>query len=163
MTGPEFRLASYQYALPPELVAQEPLAERDQSRLLVLERETGAARHREFTELPDILRPGDLLVTNRSRVFPARLIGRRAKGGKAEILLVRRRADGTWDAMLRPGRRLREGMLVDVAPTLKVRIEATGAPPELTPAEPPGETPGGAENVLRRVRLLPEGDRKSVV
>jgi S-adenosylmethionine:tRNA ribosyltransferase-isomerase len=162
MTDPEFRLASYQYALPPELIAQEPLAERDQSRLLVLERETGAARHRAFTELPDMLRPGDLLVTNRSRVFPARLIGRRPRGGKAEILLVRRRADGAWDAMLRPGRRLREGMLVDVAPTLKVRIEATSAPPELTPAEPPGETPGGAENVLRRVRLLPEGTSEDV-
>ena len=95
MTDPDFRLSSYEYPLPPALVAQEPLPERDQSRLLVLDRRMGAVQHREFAELPDLLRPGDLLVTNRSRVFPARLIGRRAKGGRAEILLVRRRADGT--------------------------------------------------------------------
>jgi S-adenosylmethionine:tRNA ribosyltransferase-isomerase len=139
MTDPDFRLSSYDYPLPPELVAQEPLAERDQSRLLVLDRQTGAVQHREFAELSDLLRPGDLLVTNRSRVFPARLIGRRGQGGRAEILLVRRRADGTWDAMLRPGRRLREGMLIDVAPGLQVRIEESG------------------ESVLRRVSLLHEG------
>jgi S-adenosylmethionine:tRNA ribosyltransferase-isomerase len=157
MTDPDFRLSSYDYTLPPELVAQEPLAERDQSRLLALDRRTGAVQHRAFAELHDLLRPGDLLVTNRSRVFPARLIGRRGGGGKAEILLVRRRADGTWDAMLRPGRRLREGMLVDVAPGLKLRIESRTSPAAVSRAEPPGETPGGAENVLRRVRLLPEG------
>ncbi len=157
MTDPDFRLSSYEYPLPPALVAQEPLPERDQSRLLVLDRRTGAVQHREFAELPDLLRPGDLLVTNRSRVFPARLIGRRAKGGRAEILLVRRRADGTWDAMLRPGRRLREGTLVDVASDLKVRIEASAPPATASRVGTPGETPGGAENVLRRVSLLPDG------
>jgi S-adenosylmethionine:tRNA ribosyltransferase-isomerase len=136
----DFRLASYDYVLPPELVAQAPLAERDASRLLVLDRETGAVEHARFAELPERLRPGDLLVTNRSRVFPARLLGRRERGGRAEILLVRRRGDGAWDAMLRPGRRLRAGMLVEVAPGLRVRIE--------------GE---GAESVLRSVRLLAEG------
>jgi S-adenosylmethionine:tRNA ribosyltransferase-isomerase len=83
--------------------------------------------------------------------------GRRATGGRAEILLVRRRGDGTWDAMLRPGRRLREHMLVDVAPGLKVRVEAGGTPPPASPSEPPGETPAGADNVLRRVRLLSVG------
>ncbi len=138
---PDFELASYQYDLPPELVAQAPLAERDASRLLVLDRATGALEHARFAELPERLRPGDLLVTNRSRVFPARLIGRRERGGRAEILLVRRRGDGAWDAMLRPGRRLRAGMLVEVAPGLRVRIEGEGA----------------AESVLRRVRLLLDG------
>jgi S-adenosylmethionine:tRNA ribosyltransferase-isomerase len=162
MTDPDFRLSSYAYPLPAELVAQEPLAERDQSRLMVLDRHAGAVRHRDFAELPDLLRPGDLLVTNRSRVFPARLIGRRARGGRAEVLLLRRRADGSWDALLRPGRRLREGMLVDVAPGLKVRIEASGSPAPASPVEPPGERPGGAENVLRRVRLLPEGASEEV-
>jgi S-adenosylmethionine:tRNA ribosyltransferase-isomerase len=140
LTESDYALSSYDYSLPPELVAQEPLAERDQSRLLLLDRASGALQHRDFAELPELLLPGDLLVTNRSRVFPARLLGRRAKGGRAEILLVRRLQDGAWDAMLRPGRRLREGMLIDVAPGLKVRVE-----------------PGGAEKVLRRVRLIADG------
>jgi S-adenosylmethionine:tRNA ribosyltransferase-isomerase len=86
----DFKLSSYDYVLPPELVAQTPLAARDASRLLVLDRQTGAVEHGRFAELPDRLRAGDLLVTNRSRVFPARLLGRRERGGKAEILLVRR-------------------------------------------------------------------------
>jgi S-adenosylmethionine:tRNA ribosyltransferase-isomerase len=145
----DFRLASYDYVLPPELVAQTPLAERDASRLLVLDRATGALAHARFSDLPEKLRPGDLLVTNRSRVFPARLIGRRERGGRAEILLVRRRGDGLWDAMLRPGRRLRAGMIVDVAPALRVEIGAD-------PAGGAGLAPG-AETVLRTVKLLAEG------
>ena len=137
--SPDFRLDSYDYPLPPEFVAQEPLAERDASRLLVLDRATGAVGHHRFAELPDLLRPGDLLVTNRSRVFPARLLGRRPGGGPAEILLVRERADGLWEAMLRPGRRLRAGMVVEVAADFRVRVEAA---------------PDRAESVLRTVRLL---------
>ncbi len=156
MSDPDYLLSSYDYPLPPELVAQEPLAERDQSRLLVLDRGSGALQHRTFAELPDLLRPGDLLVTNRSRVFPARLLGRRPQGGRAEILLVRRREDGLWDAMLRPGRRLRAGMLVDVAPGLKVRVEPD-VPTSSEQKPSPKEVPGGAENVLRRVRLLADG------
>ncbi len=153
---PDFQLASYDYPLPPELVAQEPLAERDASRLLVLDRATGALQHRGFAELPELLRAGDLLVTNRSRVFPARLLGRRTGGGRAEILLVRRRDDGCWDAMLRPGRRLREGMLVEIAPGFRARIEPSAArsaasPHPATAAGP--DAPHGAENVLRVVRL----------
>src|SRR5574341_1658035 len=100
MIDPDFRLEAYDYPLPPELVAQEPLAARDASRLLVLDRATGAIAHRLFTDLPDLLRPGDLLVTNRSRVFPARLLGRRRGGGAAEILLVRREGPGAWQAMV---------------------------------------------------------------
>jgi S-adenosylmethionine:tRNA ribosyltransferase-isomerase len=141
VTDDDFKLASYDYELPPELIAQAPLPERDASRLMTLDRATGALEHGHFRELPSRLRAGDLLVTNRSRVFPARLIGRRSRGGKAEILLVRRRGGGLWDAMLRPGRRLRPGMLVDVAPGLLVQIES----------------PPGAETVLRQVRLIAEG------
>ncbi len=136
MSDADFRLASYDYPLPPELVAQEPLAERDASRLLVLDRATGRVEHRRFADLPDLLRPGDLLVTNRSRVFPARLLGQRREGGPAEILLVRERGDGLWEAMLRPGRRLRPGMVVEVAHDFHVRIEA------------------GGEQLLRTVRLI---------
>jgi S-adenosylmethionine:tRNA ribosyltransferase-isomerase len=128
-------------------VAQEPLAERAASRLLVLDRETGATAHRAFADLPDLLRPGDLLVTNRSRVLPARLLGRRAGGGNAEVLLVRRAGEDEWDALVRPGRRLRPGAVVDVAPGFHVRIES----PPPTASSQPGATP------LRRVRLLTEG------
>ena len=139
MTDPDFQISCYDYALPPELVAQEPLAERDASRLLVLDRATGRIQHRRFAELAELLCPGDLLVTNRSRVFPARLLGRRPGGGPAEILLVRQRHDGLWEAMLRPGRRLRAGMVVEVAHDFRVRVETA---------------PGGAETVLRTVRLI---------
>ena len=136
----------FDYDLPPELIAQEPLPERDASRLLVLDRVTGAVRHRAFRDLPDLLHPGDLLVVNRSRVFPARLLGRRAHGGAAEVLLVRAHDDdgGLWDALVRPGRRLRPGDRIEVAEDLGVRIE---------------ERQGGAEETgpLRTVRLLARG------
>jgi S-adenosylmethionine:tRNA ribosyltransferase-isomerase len=129
---------------------------------MTLDRATGALEHGHFRELPSRLRAGDLLVTNRSRVFPARLLGRRSRGGKAEILLVRRRGGGLWDAMLRPGRRLRAGMLVDVAPGLRVQIEPDAETPwhERPPAGPAAAhlaSPPGAETVLRQVRLIAEG------
>ncbi|HSD66840.1 MAG TPA: tRNA preQ1(34) S-adenosylmethionine ribosyltransferase-isomerase QueA [Vicinamibacteria bacterium] len=137
---PEHAVEAYDYPLPPDLVAQEPLAERDASRLLVLERASGRLAHHAFSDLPELLRPGDLLVTNRSRVFPARLLGRREGGGAAEVLLVRRREPTVWDAMVRPGRRLRPGTTVDVADGFRVRVEST-------------PVPGG----LRAVRLLLDG------
>jgi S-adenosylmethionine:tRNA ribosyltransferase-isomerase len=143
-------VGAYGYPLPPELVAQEPLARRDASRLLVLDRARGATAHRTFAELPDLLRAGDLLVTNRSRVFPARLLGRREGGGAAEILLVRRTGPEVWEAMVRPGRRLRPGAVVDVVPGFRVRIE------DPLRAEPGGARPGAGRQpvALRRVRLL---------
>jgi S-adenosylmethionine:tRNA ribosyltransferase-isomerase len=131
------RVSDFDYDLPQELIAQEPLPERDASRLLVLDRASGRISHHGFRDLPTLLDPGDLLVVNRSRVFPARLLGRRAGGGEAEVLLVRRKADGTWDALVRPGRRLRPGSTVEVADDLTVRIE--------------GAEPGSP---LRQVRLL---------
>ena len=132
-------IGAYDFDLPPGLVAQEPLAARDASRLLVLDRVTGALAHRAFADLPDLLRPGDLLVANRSRVFPARLIGRRAGGGEAEVLLVRRLDADSWSALVRPGRRLRPGAVIDVAPGFAVEVGEPEAPP------------------LRRVRLLLNG------
>jgi S-adenosylmethionine:tRNA ribosyltransferase-isomerase len=116
------RIADFDYELPPELIAQEPLPERDASRLLVMDLGPGALEHRHFRDLPDLLRAGDLLVANRSRVFPARLLGSRAGGGAAEVLLVVPHGEGRWDALLRPGRRLRPGAFVDVGPDLRVRI-----------------------------------------
>ena len=140
----------YDYELPPELIAQAPLPDRAASRLLVLDRAGGTLTHRTFQDLPDLLTPGDLLVVNRSRVLPARLLGTRPGGGAAEILLVRRRGPDLWDALLRPGRRLRPGAEVDVAPGFQVRVEAT------PPAGHPTVTSSGP---LRRVRLVPEDGR----
>jgi S-adenosylmethionine:tRNA ribosyltransferase-isomerase len=147
-TPPDHAIGGYDFDLPPELVAQAPLPQRDASRLLVLQRSTGALEHRAFAELPALLHPGDLLVTNRSRVFPARLLGRRPGGGEAEILLVRRHAGDEWEAMVRPGRRLRTGVVVDVGEGLRVRIEGP---------EPGGSPEGKAPSPLRQVRLLLDG------
>ena len=102
------KTADFDFELPSDLIAQAPLPERDSSRLLVLDRATGAVQHRVFRDLPELLNPGDLLVLNRSRVFPARLLGTRRGGGEAEALLLRPLPEpGEWEAMLRPGRRLR--------------------------------------------------------
>lgn len=109
------RTSDFDYHLPPELIAQSPIEPRDSSRLLVLHRGTGALEHRNFRGVLEYLRPGDVMVFNQSRVIPARLYGRRADtGSKVEFLLLRRNAEGTWQAMARPGRRLRPGVVVDI-------------------------------------------------
>ena len=100
------------YDLPPELVAQTPPARRGDSRLLVLRRATGEIEHRAFSELPDVL-DGELVVVNDTRVVPARIRGSRASGGAVEVLLVEpAREPGTWEALVRPSRRLRTGEVV---------------------------------------------------
>jgi S-adenosylmethionine:tRNA ribosyltransferase-isomerase len=117
-------ISQFDYELPPELIAQEPLPERDASRLLVLDRGMGGTAHHAFRDLPELLAPGDLLVANRSRVIPARLLGRRARGGEAEILLVRDHGQGRWEAMVRPGRHLRPGQRVTIDDDLSVVVES---------------------------------------
>ena len=99
----------FYYELPPELIAQTPLEKRDASRLLALDKATGDMRHLHFCDLPSLLRPGDCLVLNDSRVLPARLIGRRAGGGAAEVLLLIDRGDKVWECLVRPGKKLRTG------------------------------------------------------
>lgn len=101
--------SDFYFDLPPELIAQTPIPERDHSRLLCLDRQTGALEHRHFYELPSLLRPGDCLVINDSRVLPARLLGRRSSGGAAELVLLRDLGDNCWECLCRPGKRLREG------------------------------------------------------
>jgi len=83
-----YSLSDYRYDLPPERIAQTPAPDRDASRLLTLDRETGAADHRRFRDLPDLLRPADLLVVNNTQVVPARLTGRKETGGRAEVLIL---------------------------------------------------------------------------
>ena len=116
------KISDFDYDLPPELIAQEPLPERDASRLMVLDRATGARAHQLFRDLPGLLRAGDLLVFNRSRVIPARLLGTRAGGGQAEVLLLRDRGQDVWEALLRPGRRLGPGARVRVGDALEVEV-----------------------------------------
>jgi S-adenosylmethionine:tRNA ribosyltransferase-isomerase len=104
-------LADFDFHLPDDLIAQQPSGERGGSRLLTLERATGRVSHRQFSDLPSLLQPGDLLVVNDTRVFPARLIGIRLPGGgAAECFLVRPAPEpDTWIALVHPGQRLREG------------------------------------------------------
>src|SRR5512137_1492105 len=107
------------FELPEELIAQAPVEPRDASRLLVLPRGGGAPRHHRFSDLPDLLLPGDLLVLNDSRVIPARLVGRKASGGKVELLLVEplpAAAPGgpaRWAAMAQASKPIRVGARLD--------------------------------------------------
>ncbi len=103
------RLEDLDYDLPAELIAQEPVEPRDASRLLVVDRATGVPRDRVFRDLPDLLRPDDVVVLNTTRVIPARLRLRRTTGGAAEVLLLEARAGVDWEALVRPARRLRPG------------------------------------------------------
>jgi len=105
---PDPLTADFDFALPDELVAQYPAAEREGSRLLVLPRNEGSCEHTTFDHLPDYLRPGDLLVLNDTRVFPARLLGRRVpSGGEVECLLLgRHRGSGSGTRDLSPAPRL---------------------------------------------------------
>jgi len=109
------RLADFDYTLPADLVAQRPASPRDASRLLVVHRDTQAIDHRTFGEIGAYLRTGDVLVVNDTRVLPARLRGHRVPGGgAAEIFLLRPAAGGSWEALVRPGRRLRRGSVIGV-------------------------------------------------
>ena len=111
------RTSDFDYELPTYLIAQTPVEPRDSSRLMALHRASGTTEHRRFTDILEYLRPGDLMVFNQSRVIPARLFGTRDdNGGKVELLLLRREADGVWEAMARPGRRLRPGATVTITP-----------------------------------------------
>jgi len=118
------RLSDFDYELPDELIAQTPIEPRDAARLLVMSRETGQVSHQHVRDLPDLLRAGDLVVANRSRVLPARVHARLRGGGAAELLLLRRLSPGRWQALGRPARRLRPGDLATVSDDLRLRVTA---------------------------------------
>ena len=113
------RTDDFDYDLPKELIAQAPAEPRDSCRLLVLHRGDGSVEHRRFSDILDYLEPGDLLVANRTRVMPARLVGhKQGTGGVAETLLLRRREDvdalgHVWECLVNPGRRLKPGAVVE--------------------------------------------------
>jgi len=99
----------FYYDLPEELIAQTPLQQRDASRLLVLDRETGSTQHRHFFDIIEYLQPGDCLVMNDSRVLPARLLGHRPTGGAVEVLLLRDLGEKKWECLVKPGRKMQVG------------------------------------------------------
>ena len=123
------RTSDFDYELPQELIAQHPLADRAGSRLLILDRATGAIRHGRFGDVVDLVAPGDVLVVNVSRVIPARLhgmrdagSGMRGPGGKAELLLVRELPDGSWLALGHPGGKLKPGRRVTLGPDSSAEV-----------------------------------------
>ena len=153
------RTADFDYPLPPELIAQAPAPTRDGSRLLVLYRTDSRTEHRQFRELPDYLRAGDVLVLNNSRVLRARLRGHKpSTGGQVELLLVEEVAPNEWWTLLRPGKRVRVGAEIQLrtnggvaslvrAVVLETNDEGhcrerfTGTPNLLDELETPGEIP----------------------
>lgn len=102
----------FDFDYPPELIAQEPAAQRDASRLMVVDSASGGLQHRRFPDILNYLREGDCLVINDTRVIPARLLGAKPSGGAAELLLLKRLPDDTWEVMAKPARRLKEGAIV---------------------------------------------------
>lgn len=131
------KLSEFDYELPPELIAQEPLTQRDASRLLSVSQD-GRIEHSRFDALPSLLEPGDVLVVNDTKVFPARLTGSRASGGRVELLLLEDCGGARWRVLAKPARKLRLGaeltfgngrlsaQVVDIDP-LVVRFEHEGA------------------------------------
>src|SRR5579862_236940 len=123
--------SAFDFPLPPELIAQVPTERRDAARLLALDRRSGALTHTMVRGLPDLLRAGDLLVVNDTRVIPARLFGRVASGGAVELLLIRRvdRAEGaageTWLCLGKPGKRLRPGTALTLTGEVHATVTAT--------------------------------------
>lgn len=103
-------LSDYDYYLPEELIAQDPLEKRSDSRMMVLDRDTGEFWHRHFYDLLEYLEPGDCLVINNTKVIPARLLGaREGTGGKVEVLLLNRKSDTDWETLVKPGKKCRVG------------------------------------------------------
>ena len=116
------RTSDYDFHLPPDLIAQRPLARRDASRLMVVDRASGEIRHENFTHIAELIAPRDVVVVNRTRVIRARLLGTRASGAPAEILLLKPLGDDRYEAMVSPGGKLKPGRLVTIAPGFVAEI-----------------------------------------
>ena len=103
-------LKDFNYDLPEELIAQDPLEDRSSSRLMVLHKDTGRIEHKIFRDIIDYLNPGDCLVINDTKVIPARLMGIKEDTGAAiEVLLLKRNADDVWECLVKPGKKARTG------------------------------------------------------
>ena len=125
----DFQRSAYNYHLPSEQIAQNPVVPRDSSRLMVVTPEIGC-QHHIFRDLPDLLKPGDLLVLNDTRVLPARLYGRKPEGAQVEVLLLEEQRSQVWSALVKPGRRLKPGAKIDfggtaTTPAMTARVLST--------------------------------------
>jgi S-adenosylmethionine:tRNA ribosyltransferase-isomerase len=130
------KTSEFDYELPPELIAQTPLEPRDASRLMVVHRDSGEIEHRVFRDVTGYLRPGDLLILNQTRVIPARLFGHKAEtGGKIELLLLNKRDDRTWEALVR-GKGLRPGTMLEFEAASSEKARQQGQEQDLDPAQP---------------------------
>ncbi len=107
------KLSDLDYPLPKDKIALFPPADRPSAKLLCVDRETGICAHKIFSDLPELLRPDDLLVLNNTKVMPARIFGRRTTGGKVEALLLKEVDHNVWEALLKPGGRIKEGQTLD--------------------------------------------------
>lgn len=116
------KTSDFYYDLPEELIAQTPLEPRDSSRLLVYNRTTGEVFHKHFRDVGDYLKPGDLLVVNTTKVYPARIFAYTEHGGKVEILLLKRQNLTDWECLVKPGKKCREGVILVVNEELKAEI-----------------------------------------
>jgi len=116
------RTSDFDFHLPPEQIAQQPLARRDESRLMVVDRASGAITHRRFRDLADLIPAGDVLVLNRTRVVRARLLGKRASGAPAEIMLLKSLGGDRYEALVSPGGKLKPGRVVTIARDFLVEI-----------------------------------------
>ncbi len=119
------RTIDYDYDLPPERIAQQPVEPRDASRMLVVDRSSGSLTHRHFRDIVDLIPHGDALVINVTKVFRARLLGHRESQGRAEILLLHQVGDTDYEAMIHPGGKLRPGKVVTIAPGFTVEVIST--------------------------------------
>ncbi|MBV9243093.1 MAG: tRNA preQ1(34) S-adenosylmethionine ribosyltransferase-isomerase QueA [Acidobacteria bacterium] len=115
-------ISEFDYELPEELVAQQPLDDRSSSRMLVVDRSSGEFADQVFTAFPSFLRAGDLVVLNNTRVFPARLLGQSETGANVELFLVQDRGNSIWEALARPGRRLRRGKKINFGRDLTAEV-----------------------------------------
>jgi S-adenosylmethionine:tRNA ribosyltransferase-isomerase len=140
-------ILEFDYELPEELIAQQPLPQRDSSRMLVVDREKKTLVDTAFSSLPDYVRPNDVLVINNTRVFPARLVGHRdPSGGRVEVLLVRQRGPSVWETLVKPGARLKLG----------ARLKFGDSSLQAYVLDPPG-------NGLRQLRFEYDGPWEAVL
>ena len=116
------QVTDFTYELPKELIAQHPMEPRDHSRLLVVDRKTGALEHKHFYDIIDYLNPGDLMVFNDTRVIPARLHGVKTTGAHVEVFLLTRLNGTDWEVLVKPGRKLQEGAEIKFSDELSCKI-----------------------------------------
>ena len=139
------KTSDFDFDLPDGLIAQTPAAKRDESRLMVVHRDSGRIEHRHFRDIAGLIPAGDVLVRNTTRVFRARLLGTRDSGAPAEVLLLRPLGDARWEAMVQPGSKLKPGRVVHIAPGFDVEMVET------------------TEQHTRVVRIIAEGDHEAMI